>query len=258
MLEVQTIMEVNNMINSETIRKLRQLDLGELVAALELQEADMETRHLTFDDRFQIVTDYLYQEKYNHRIKGIIHRAKLRIKEADLRSIQYEHRDINREMLQELGTCNFVKHHMNVIFQGFTGSGKTYLSCALAKEACKLEIRTRYIRLPDLLIERDEASFKEQGVAKLLNKYSNYGLLVLDEWLLDDLLDEDLKFIFELIERRHDTHSTIYCTQFRKADWHQRLGGGIHADAIMDRIVHKAFWYDTGKKNMREFNAQTE
>ena len=61
-----------------------------------------------------------------------------------------------------------LSNHMNVIFQGFTGSGKTYLSCALAKEACKLEIRTRYIRLPDLLIERDDASFKEQGVAKHL------------------------------------------------------------------------------------------
>lgn len=81
---------------------------------------------------------------------------------------------------------------------------------------------------------------------------------MLVEWLLDNLLDADLKFIFELIERRHDTHSTIYCTQFRKADWHQRLGGGIHADAIMDRIIHKAFWYDTGKMNMREFNAQKE
>ena len=53
--------------------------------------------------------------------------------------------------------------------------------------------------MADLLIERDEVSFKEQGVAKLLTKYSNYGLLVLDEWLLDDLLDEDFKFIFELM-----------------------------------------------------------
>ena len=64
---------------------------------------------------------------------------------------------------------------------------------------------------------------------------------------------------FEIIERRYDSGSTIYCTQFRKSDWHQRLGGGVHADAIMDRIVHNAVWYDTGQLNMCEhhsFNQQ--
>lgn len=144
------------------------------------------------------------------------------------------------------------------MFQGFTGSGKTYLSCAIGKEACKLEVRTRYIRLPDLLIEWDQATFKSQGVTKLVNKYANFGLLIIDEWLLNDLTDEDLNFIFELIERRHDTHSTIYCTEFRKGDWHQRLGGGLHADAILDRIVHKSVWYETGQMNMREFTAQND
>lgn len=244
------------MINDATIRKLRQLDLGHFVDALEMQEADAAARHFTFDERLQLATDYLYQEKFNQRVSGMIKRAKFRIAEASLNSVHYEHRDIDRSTLQDLGSCNYIRHKMNVVFQGFTGSGKTYLSCALGKEACKQEIRTRYIRLPDLLIERDEATLKNQGVSKLITKFTNYGLLILDEWLLDDLLEDDLKFLFELIERRHDAHSTIYCTQFRKGDWHQRLGGGIHADAIMDRIVHNAIWFDTGKMNMREFHSQ--
>ncbi|UUX35227.1 ATP-binding protein [Fundicoccus culcitae] len=56
-----------------------------------------------------------------------------------------------------------------------------------------------------------------------------------------------MKFI---VERRHDTHSTIYCTQFRRGYWHQRLGGSVHADAIIDRIVHRAIWFETGAMNM--------
>ena|SRR5690554_1285115 len=71
-------------------------------------------------------------------------------------------------------------------------------------------------------------------------------LLILDEWLLDDLSEEEQYFLFELIERRHDTSSTIYCTQFVKEDWHARLGGGVHADTMMDRIVHSAAWMFTG------------
>lgn len=72
-------------------------------------------------------------------------------------------------------------------------------------------------------------------------------------WLLDDLSEEEQHFLFELMERRHDGTSTIFCTQYRREDWHARLGGGVHADAIMDRIVHNAVWIETGNMNMREF-----
>lgn len=110
-----------------------------------------------------------------------IKRSKFRIQDAHFSSVYYEKRDIDRPTLQELATCSFINHRRNVIFQGFTGSGKTFLACALGREACKKEIRTRYIRLPDLLIERDEATLKSKGVTNLITKFSNYGLLIIDE-----------------------------------------------------------------------------
>lgn len=77
-------------------------------------------------------------------------------------------------------------------------------------------------------------------------------LLILDEWLLDECTKDEQHFLFELMERRYDCTSTLFCTQYTKKDWHQRLGGGVHADAIMDRIVHNAVWIDTGPLNLRE------
>ncbi|PMB83738.1 ATP-binding protein [Dolosicoccus paucivorans] len=239
------------MIDNETVRKLRQLDLSEFVDTLEMQEMDQDTRHLSFDERLQLSIDYLYQEKYNKRVSGLIKRSKLRIQDADVASIHYEKRKFDRQNLQKLATCNYINHRQNVIFQGFTGSGKIYLACALGKEAYKQEIRTCYVRLPDLLIERDDATLKPKGVTNFIKKFSNYDLFILDKWLLEKYL----KFLFEIIERRYDSGSTIYCTQFRKSDWYQSLGGDVHADAIMDRIVHNAVWYDTGQLNMREHKA---
>ena len=118
------------MIDNETVRKLRKLDLGEFVDTLEMQEMDKDTRHLSFDERLQLSIDYLYQEKYNKRVGGLINRSKFRIKDADIASVHYEKREIDRQTLQELATCNYINHRQNVIFQGFTGSGKTYLACA--------------------------------------------------------------------------------------------------------------------------------
>ena len=110
-----------------------------------------------------------------------IKRSKFRIQDAHFSSVYYEKRDIDCPTLQELATCSFINHRRNVIFQSFTGSGKTFLACILGREACKKEIRTRYIRLPDLLIERDEATLKSKGVTNLITKFSNYGLLIIDE-----------------------------------------------------------------------------
>ena len=72
--------------------------------------------------------------------------------------------------------------------------------------------------------------------------------------MLDELTQQQEHFLFELIERRYTDHSTAFCTQYKLEDWHTRLGGGIHADAIIDRIVHNKVQVYTGDLNMRELH----
>ena len=241
------------MMHDETRRKLRELNLEELIQYVDIHLIDSQSLPLSFDERFQLMIDYLYQEKYNHKITRLLTASKLRLPKAELNDIHFLNRGIDKQLMIELGTCQFMDTKMNIVFHGFTGSGKTYLACALGKQACKRQHRTRYIRIPDLLMEYDEATLVPKGPQKLLKKYTAYSLLILDEWLLEEISDEEQHFLFELIERRHDLSSTIFCTQFRTEDWHRRLGGGVHADAIMDRIVHNAVFIETGTLNMREF-----
>nr|WP_024796364.1 ATP-binding protein [Tomitella biformata] len=78
------------------------------------------------------------------------------------------------------------------------------------------------------------------------------ALLVIAE-RLRDYPDEAMRSMLQgLLERRYGTGSTVFCTQYAKKDWHQRLGSGVHVDAIMDRIVHNTVWFDTCSCNMRE------
>lgn len=151
-----------------------------------------------------------------------------------------------------MATCGFIERHQNVVFQGFTGSGKSYLGCALAKQACQHRYRAHYIRMPDLEEAWATARDKPQGATKFLKKYAAFTVLVIDEWLLDHPDEAIRSMLLELLERRYDSASTVFCTQYAKKDWHQRLGSGVHADAIMDRIVHNTIWVDTGTHNMRE------
>ena len=199
-----------------------------------------------------MLVDYVYQEKYTSKVKRLMKGARFRIPAADVHEIYYVERHLDREQLLELSTCQFISNNMNVVFQGFTGSGKSYLACALGKEACKQTIRTRYIRMPDLLMEWEEARQERNGVPKLLKRYSNYRLLILDEWLTNAMTDDELSFLFELFERRYDCTSTIFCSLYDTSDWVARLGGGTRAESITERFVHNSYCIDTGDMNMRE------
>lgn len=242
-----------SILNEETRRKLRELNLNEVIEAVDLQSQNSDYTHMSFDDRMKRIVDYVYQEKYNHKVKRLVKGAKFRVSNAAVTDIYYLERGLDKNGLLSLSTGQYIDTNSSVIFQGFAGSGKTYLACALGKQACLQGIRTRYIRMPDLLMERGEATLTPLGISKLLKKFANYKLLILDEWLMNEFTDEEQHFVFELIERRHDASSTIFCTQYRQGEWHERLGGGVHAESMMDRIVHNASWMESGNINMREF-----
>ena len=107
-------------------------------------------------------------------------------------------------------------------------------------------------------MEYGDASLITGQQKKLLTKYGKIPLLIIDEWLVSDISDSELFFLFELMERRSDCTATIFCTQYKKEDWIIRLGEGVQAEAIVDRYAHTAFWKETGSMNMREYCAKTK
>lgn len=204
----------------------------------------------------RIFKSYLTPEKGVNPALSVLKLSNFRIADAMLSNIHNENLGLDKDLLLTLGTCGFVSNNQPVVINGFTGSGKSYLACAIGRQACMQGVRSRYIRVPDLMELLSEATLTTSGRSKLLKKFSGYRLLILDEWLLNDLTELEQHFFFELIERRYDCTSTIFCTQYKREDWHSRLGGGIHADSMMDRIVHTAAWVYSGNINMRELQAK--
>ena len=243
------------MLNDETKRKLRELNISEVIDAIEYQDQEPVTVSLPFEERLQRIVDYLYQEKYNSKIQRLIKSAKFRFPQADVHSIYYEGRTLNRESINELSTAQFIRNRHSIVFQGYTGSGKTFLACAIGKEACRQQVRTRYIRLPDLLMEYGDAKIIPGQEKKIIARYSKIPLLILDEWLMADISADELHFLFELTEHRSDSTSTIFCTQYSKKDWIKKMGEGVYAEAIVDRYAYNTVWIETGRTNMRKYCA---
>ncbi len=149
-------------------------------------------------------------------------------------------RELNRAQILKLGDCNYISDCRNVIIMGAAGSGKSYLGCALGMEACKQSYTVRFVRMPALLEDLKVAA----GTGTLSKAYKDYtkvNLLILDDWMLIKLTNEESRFVYELVHRRHKTASTIFCSQFAPAGWHQRISEETLADAILDRIVYDSY-----------------
>ena len=150
------------MIDEETRRKLRELNMGEMVEALDMQDSDLSCMAVPFDDRMKMAVDYVYEEKYAASVKRLIGRARLRFPDAEMGDMIYDGRGIDGVLIREAGTCQFMNSAANVVIEGCTGTGKSFLGCCLAKQACKQRRSARYVRMPDLLMERDELAATER------------------------------------------------------------------------------------------------
>ena len=145
-------------------------------------------------------------------------------------------------MIERLATCEYIMEHRNIFITGATGSGKTYMVCALGVEACKQRFKTKYVRLPDLLLALEMAR-AENSYKKALAKYANPVLLILDEWLLLKPTETEQHDILELLHARRKKSSTIFCSQYHDSGWYDQLGDDDSplAEAILDRIKHDAY-----------------
>lgn len=231
------------MTNQSTIDKLIEMRLTALADAFRNQLSDPRMKEVPFEDRLGMLVDIEYTSRKNNRLRRLIRQAELDQPDASIMDINYTSgRKLNKSLLQRLATCEYITEHRNIFITGATGSGKTYLACAFGMEACKQYYSVKYVRLPDLLFDlemaRTEGSYK-----KVMTKYTNPVLLILDEWLLLKLSESESKDIFELLHKRRKKSSTIFCSQFRQEGWYDQLGGNNStiADAILDRIVHDAY-----------------
>ena len=202
------------MTNQSTIDKLIEMRLTSMADAFRNQLNDPKFKEIPFEDRFAMLVDTEYSNRKNNRLKRLIRNAGFDQPEANIMDINYTSgRKLNKNLISRLATCEYISEHRNLFITGATGCGKTYRACAFGMEACKRYFTTRYIRLPDLLIDLEIAR-SEGNYRKVLAKYTNPLVLILDEWLLLKPTEIEQKDIFELLHRRRKKSSTIFCSQY--------------------------------------------
>lgn len=227
------------MIHEETIQKLLEMKLRTMAQALRELMESAPGNQLSFEEQLGLLVDREWTERRNQQLARRLKQAKLGCS-ACLEDVWCEPgRGVDKATVRALATCQWVRAKQNVIAIGATGVGKSYVGAALAQAACRNGFRALCKRVPRLLHELTVARGDGTYVA-MLQRLAQVNVLVLDDFLIGPLKDQERRDLLEVLEDRYGRSSTVITSQVPTKNWHETLADPTVADAICDRLVHNA------------------
>lgn len=228
------------MLKNPVVDKLLLMKLPGMVAAWEEQTVTPETHKLGFDDRFGLLVDAEYTRQETGKLEQRLKRANLK-DHACIEDLDYKNRTgLDRVLVAELATGNWVREALNVLITGPTGIGKTYVACALANKVCRLGFSVLYFRATRLLQELTVARLSGKS-ASLLSRLAKTDLIVMDDFALAPLTDDQSRDLLEIVDDRCAKRPIIMIGQVPLPAWYESIPNATLADAILDRVVHSSY-----------------
>lgn len=240
------------MLTNPIINQLKSMKLGGMAEALSEQWQDAAITELSFEERLGLLVDREQCSRSNRLMRSRLRQAKLHISTACVADINYrEDRQLDKKQITHLSAGEWLHQHQNLILTGATGTGKTYLACALAHKACLLGFRVQYWRMTRLLEELDLA--KSDGrYLTILKGLARLNLLILDDWGMVKIQGQHQQLLLDVLDDRYQKQSTLITSQLPITTWYEQIKDGTFADAILDRLLGQAQIIQLNGPSMRK------
>ena len=228
------------MLIEQTLTMLHALKLTGMAAALDAQRGLPDLASLAFEDRLALLLEREQGTRHDRRLTRLLQLARFRYA-ACVEDVNFRpKRGLERHTFLQLADGAWIRQRQTLLLVGPTGTGKTWLACALGQSACRQGHTVRYVRLPRLLSEELVHARADGSYGKLMQTLAKTDLLILDDWGLAPLGDRERRDLLELVEDRAGRRATLVTSQLPIEHWHQMIGDATFGDAILDRLVHHA------------------
>jgi DNA replication protein DnaC len=227
------------MNNQNTIEKLKQMRLNAMAQMHYTNTQNNINMEYTIDEYVGMLADREWEDKQNRKIKNLIKNARFRFS-ATLQDIDYTaNRQLDKNTFQRLALLDFIRNKENIIITGATGTGKSYLSQALGHQACLMMFKTLYYNTGRLM-EYLKLARLEGTYTKTILSIEKVNLLILDDFGLVSFDNQARQALMDIVESKYNRSSIIISSQIPVSGWHNLIGEGTIADAILDRIVYSS------------------
>ena len=243
------------MLTQPTLDRMNAMKMFFMVDAFQRQLATTQSSALSFEERLGLLIDAEWSGREQRKLDQRLRTARLR-HSASLEDVDFKaHRGLSRDLVLALGRGDWLRERQNLLITGPTGVGKSYLACAFAERACRSGFTALYLRAPrlyqELAVSRGDGSY-----GRLLARLTRTQLLIIDDWGLAPLKDQERRDLLEVVEDRYERASTLITSQLPIKAWHEVIGDATLADAICDRLVHCAHRLELKGPSLREAKAR--
>ena len=228
------------MLIQPTLDTLNRLKLHGMALALSEQMTTNAAQGLAFEERLALLLEREELSRDNRRMTRLLQLATLKYRDAVIEDLDYRSRTgLDRSQLASLASCDWIRSNQSVLIHGATGSGKTYLACALAHQACRQGMSALYVRAPRLF-EEFNLCHADGSFRKRLAAIAKINVVLIDDFAIAPIGPRERNDLLELLDDRLGNRACIVTSQLPVNDWHDYIGDPTLADAILDRLVHRA------------------
>lgn len=238
-------------MNTETIKKMGDMHLFGMQTAFKTYVELPPSINFTNDEMAQYLVQNEWDDRRHRSLQRKIKTAKFRYV-ADADGIDFNpKRQLDKNQLDRLFTCEFIKKSQDVFVTGSTGTGKSYLASAIGHQACLLGFKVYYANTAKLMSSLKMAKADGSHVRELY-RIEKQDLLILDDFGLQAFDAGSRALLMDIIEDRHGKHSTLIASQVPVKNWYDVIGEQTVADAILDRLVHQSVRLELKGESLRK------
>jgi len=220
--------------------KLTQLRLKGMLRTWEALAETRRIQELSFTDGMEMLLQAEDEERRNNRFERLLKNAKFRY-QASIEELNYDpSRELDKNLITELATCQFIANGESLVVTGSTGCGKSWLASAFGHQACSHGYSVAYFNTQKFML-RIKMTRLDGTILRFFDKIAKTSLFILDDFGLTHLEQQQQFDLMEIIEDRHGKKSTIIASQLPIASWYDIIRDATIADGIIDRLVHTSY-----------------
>ena len=238
-------------MTQETLEKIKRLKLSGMARAYQTSLENDKLQQLSADELITLLVEAEWDDRLNRNIERRLRNAKFRY-QSSIENIDFgADRNLDRNQMMRFAECTYIRKQENILITGSTGIGKSHIATALGHQACTLGFKVYYANMAKLF-SKLKMGKADGSYIREISRIERQDLLILDDFGLLPIDNQNRSALMEIIEDRHKKASMIITSQLPVNCWHEVIGEKTIADAILDRIVHDAHRIELKGESLRK------